>query len=64
MWDEERDLAAAPEPRFHVALGEVPTDLLLAAKSHVDNVVRELTLASAGARAGLTTEVPPTWRRW
>ena len=47
------------EPRFHVALGEVPTDLLLAAKSHVENVVRELTLASAGARAGLTTEVPP-----
>ena len=59
MWDEEFDFDAVPEPRFHVTLGEVPTDLLLAAKSHVENVVRELTLASAGARAGLTTEVPP-----
>jgi serine phosphatase RsbU (regulator of sigma subunit) len=59
MWDDERDLAVIREPRFHVALGEVPTDLLLAAKSHVENVVRELTLASAGARAGLTTEIPP-----
>ena len=59
MWDEDSNLTAVPEPRFHVALGEVPTDLLLAAKSHVENVVRELTLASAGARAGLTPEVPP-----
>ncbi|MDQ1538242.1 MAG: hypothetical protein QOE58_2635 [Actinomycetota bacterium] len=59
MWDGERDLAGAREPRFHVVLGEVPTDLLLAAKSHVENVARELTLASAGARAGLTTEVSP-----
>ena len=58
-WDDEYDLGTAAEPRFQVALGEVPTDLLLAAKSHVDNVARELTLASAGARAGLTTEVPP-----
>ena len=58
MWDEELDIDPAPEPRYHVALGEVPTDLLLAAKSHVENVVRELTLASAGARSGLTTEVP------
>ncbi|HET7490032.1 MAG TPA: SpoIIE family protein phosphatase [Acidimicrobiales bacterium] len=43
---------------FHVELGDVPTDLLLAAKSHVDNVVREFTLADTGASAGVTAEVP------
>jgi serine phosphatase RsbU (regulator of sigma subunit)/anti-sigma regulatory factor (Ser/Thr protein kinase) len=30
---------------YTVRLGSVPTDLLLAAKAHIDNVVRELTLA-------------------
>ena len=59
MWADDWDVVPDPEPRFHVALGEVPTDLLLAAKAHVENVIRELTLASGGARAGLTTEVPP-----
>ena len=57
MWSEvDRPRA---ETRFHVHVGDVPTDLLLAAKSHVDNLVREFTLASAGARAGLTADVPP-----
>ena len=44
------DDATAPEPRFAVELGSVPTELLLEAKSHVDNLVREFTLATgAGA---------------
>jgi serine phosphatase RsbU (regulator of sigma subunit) len=59
MWDDEWNLAGEGERRFHVELGNVPTDLLLAAKSHVDNVVREFTLALAGARAGQTAEVSP-----
>ena len=59
MWgDDDWDAPVGDSKRFHVELGDVPTDLLLAAKSHVDDVVREFTLASAGARAGLTGEVP------
>lgn len=45
--------------RFRVRLGDVPTDLLLAAKGHVDNLVREFTLASRGAASGETAAVPP-----
>jgi anti-sigma regulatory factor (Ser/Thr protein kinase) len=55
LWDDESDHAA---DLLHVELGDVPTDLLLAAKSHVDSLVREFELASAGAEAGLTGEVP------
>jgi serine phosphatase RsbU (regulator of sigma subunit)/anti-sigma regulatory factor (Ser/Thr protein kinase) len=58
MWADDWDLGGI-EPRVHVELGDVPTDLLLAAKSHVDNVVREFALASAGAEAGVTAELPP-----
>ncbi len=47
------------DARLHkVSLGDVPTDLLLDAKSHVDNLVREFTLAAAGARAGQTAALP------
>ncbi len=46
-----------------VALGDVPTELLLAAKAHVDNVVRELTLAEAGAASGSTAAVSPELSR-
>ncbi len=46
------------EVRVHIELGDVPTDLLLAAKSHVDNVVREFALASTGAERGVTAELP------
>lgn len=46
--------------RFTVTLGDVPTELLLAAKAHVDNVVRELTLASTGAQSGVSAAVPAT----
>lgn len=55
------NLAARPgedRPGFHIELGEVPTDLLLAAKAHVDNLVREFTLAAAGAHEGSTGAVP------
>jgi serine phosphatase RsbU (regulator of sigma subunit)/anti-sigma regulatory factor (Ser/Thr protein kinase) len=36
----------APEQTFTIELGAVPTDLLLEAKSHIDNLVREFTLAA------------------
>ena len=36
------------EPMFELRLGAAPTSLLLQAKSHIDNLVRELTLARAG----------------
>jgi PAS domain-containing protein len=37
--------------RFHIVLGEVPTDLLLRAKTHVDNVIREFKLTAVDAEA-------------
>jgi GAF domain-containing protein/anti-sigma regulatory factor (Ser/Thr protein kinase) len=46
-WPQE----ASDEPEHAVRLGSVPTDLLLEAKRHIDNVVRELTLARAGGTA-------------
>jgi anti-sigma regulatory factor (Ser/Thr protein kinase) len=55
LWDDPADQAS---DLLHVELGDVPTDLLLAAKSHVDSLVREFELASAGEVAGLTAEVP------
>jgi serine phosphatase RsbU (regulator of sigma subunit)/anti-sigma regulatory factor (Ser/Thr protein kinase) len=58
MWADDWDLGGT-EPRVHVELGDVPTDLLLAAKSHVDNVVREFALASTGAEAGLSAGLAP-----
>ena len=50
-WDD-----ADEEPTWTVRLGAVPTDLLLAAKAHVDNVVRELTLQQAAAPGA---DLPP-----
>lgn len=47
-WPDEQEPG---EPTFTVRLGEVPTDLLLDAKRHIDNVVRELTLERAGGAA-------------
>ena len=38
-----------------VVLPDVPTELLLTTERHVDGVVRELELATAGAASGLTT---------
>jgi serine phosphatase RsbU (regulator of sigma subunit)/anti-sigma regulatory factor (Ser/Thr protein kinase) len=53
-WDVDALLDAFPdEPEpvrtYEVELGAVPTDLLLEAKAHVDNLVREFTLASSSA---------------
>ena len=57
LWADVDDPTPS-RPRYQVVLGEVPTDLLLAAKSHVDNLVREFTLAARGARSGVTSAVP------
>ena len=46
------------EPRCTVRLSDVPTDLLLEAKAHVDNVVRELTLAAAAPDSSAGAAVP------
>ena len=43
---------------YTVRLGDVPTDLLLSAKAHVDNLVREFTLAASGAASGHSASVP------
>jgi serine phosphatase RsbU (regulator of sigma subunit)/anti-sigma regulatory factor (Ser/Thr protein kinase) len=43
------DLDDAAADSFTVSLGAVPTDLLLAAKGHIDNLVREFTLAASAA---------------
>jgi serine phosphatase RsbU (regulator of sigma subunit)/anti-sigma regulatory factor (Ser/Thr protein kinase) len=56
-WDD--DLVVSPEPRYRVELGEVPTEFLLEAKAHVDNLVRELTLIATGAAEGISAPVPP-----
>jgi serine phosphatase RsbU (regulator of sigma subunit) len=56
LWGEEWE--DEHQRRFRVELGDIPTDLLLAAKSHVDNLVREFALASRGADAGFTDAVP------
>jgi GAF domain-containing protein len=53
------DLADGRRQRYVVTLGDVPTDLLLGAKTHVDSLSREFTLAATGAVTGLTAEIPP-----
>lgn len=45
--------------RHRVWLGDVPTSLLLPAKAHVDNLVREFTLAARGAETQVSAELPP-----
>lgn len=47
------DAPTARERRYRVVLGDVPTDLLIEAKAHMDNLVRELSLAEA-------TRTPPS----
>ena len=44
--------------RYRVELGDVPTDLLIAAKAHVDSLIRELTLSSVGAASGVSASLP------
>ncbi|MCK9898227.1 SpoIIE family protein phosphatase [Frankia sp. AgB32] len=45
-------------PGHLVRLGDVPTALLLAAKNHVDGLVREFTLAVGGAASGTSAALP------
>jgi serine phosphatase RsbU (regulator of sigma subunit) len=49
-WHDDEDDNAVT--RYTVRLGSVPTDLLLAAKGHIDNVVREFTLARSDPAHG------------
>ena len=53
----DSDVAADPA-LYEIALGDVPTNLLLHAKTHVDNIVREFALAAAGAATGQSADVP------
>lgn len=57
-WDDDFDDEGG-QATFTVSLGDVPTDLLLSAKAHVDNLVREFTLAAHGAESGRTAAIPP-----
>jgi GAF domain-containing protein/anti-sigma regulatory factor (Ser/Thr protein kinase) len=54
VWGDDDDV----EDAYTVELGDVPTDLLIAAKAHVDNLVREFTLASAGEVSGHSAAIP------
>ena len=58
MWDDQLDATDGAD-RFRIVLGNVPTDLLLEAKAHVENLVREFALATTGAETGTTAEVSP-----
>lgn len=59
LWGEEEWPDARPaETLVPVELADVPTAVLLAAKAHVDNLLRECTLATAGAGQGVATGVP------
>ncbi|HVS67444.1 MAG TPA: SpoIIE family protein phosphatase [Mycobacteriales bacterium] len=49
-WPDSHDLVG--DPRFTVVLGDVPTDLLIDAKCHIDNLVREFSLAASGPEIG------------
>ena len=50
------DASTAADRRYSVVLGDVPTDLLIEAKAHMDNLVRELSLAEAGDTARSTEQ--------
>ena len=39
------------QQRYTIVLGDVPTELLLGAKAHIDNLVREFSLAASGSAA-------------
>lgn len=42
------------EERYEVSLGDVPTELLMAAKAHIDALIREFALMASGATGGRT----------
>jgi GAF domain-containing protein len=52
------DLVDDDQVRYKIELGDVPTELLIAAKAHVDSVIREFALVSVGASTGQTAAVP------
>lgn len=56
------DLDDADVPRYTVRLGAVPTELLLSAKAHIDNVVREMSLMRAGSGQSTRTLAPAVAR--
>ena len=58
--DWEDDEAPASEERFTVILGDVPTDLLIEAKAHMDNLVREFSLTKP---SGESAELPEHFRQ-
>ena len=58
LWGEDESEARG-QGLIRVALEDVPTGLLAAAKTHVDNLVREFALAAAGARTGATAPPSP-----
>ncbi len=58
--DWEDDEAQASEERFTVILGDVPTDLLIEAKAHMDNLVREFSLTKP---SGESAELPEHFRQ-
>ncbi len=49
---------ASSEPHYAVALGDVPTELLVAAKAHIDALIREFALVTSGAADG-ASPIPP-----
>ena len=53
LLDDPDDVVRVP-----ISLGEVPTELLVAAKRHIDNLVREFELAAGGGRSGTTAPLP------
>jgi serine phosphatase RsbU (regulator of sigma subunit)/anti-sigma regulatory factor (Ser/Thr protein kinase) len=60
QWDDDGwSDGEAPVTRYRVWLGDVPTSLLLSAKAHVDNLVREFTLAARGAESNVSGQLPP-----
>jgi GAF domain-containing protein/anti-sigma regulatory factor (Ser/Thr protein kinase) len=60
QWADTDD-SASPKT-FTIHLGDVPTDLLLAAKSHVDNLVREFALVAAAEVDGAEDRGTPLAR--
>lgn len=59
-WDDDGWFdGEGPVTRYPVWLGDVPTSLLLSAKAHVDNLVREFTLAARGAESNVSGQLPP-----
>ena len=58
--DWEDDATQVSEERFTVVLGDVPTDLLIEAKAHMDNLVREFSLTKP---SGESAELPEHFRQ-